>query len=76
MDVERYKMMEVNKHLSEWAIVIERAKLTEIHDSCSDMLDGLQELALEKELAFLDEKKSDPTVQDPHQGPQETRPRR
>ena len=55
MNVERYKM-EINKHLSKNAIVIERAKLTEIHDSCSDKLEELQELASEKELAFLDEK--------------------
>ena len=55
MDVERYKM-EIDKHLSKNAVAIERAKLTEIHDSCSDKLNELQELASDKELAFLDEK--------------------
>jgi hypothetical protein len=55
MDVERYKM-EVFKHLSESKVDIERAKLTEIHDSCSDKLNKLRELASENDLAFLDEK--------------------
>jgi hypothetical protein len=55
MDIERYKM-EVNKHLSERAIVIERAKLTKIYDSCFNKLNELQEIASEKELTFLDEK--------------------
>jgi hypothetical protein len=55
MDIKKYKM-EIFKHLSESAVVIERAKLTEIYDSCSNKLNKLQELASEKELAFLDEK--------------------
>jgi len=49
--------MEINKHLSKSAIEIKRAKLTEIFDCCSDKLGELQELASEKELAFLDEKR-------------------
>jgi hypothetical protein len=55
MEVEKYKE-EVNKHLSERAVPIERAKLTEIHDRCADMLEGLEGLISEKEAAFLDEK--------------------
>jgi hypothetical protein len=74
MDIERYKM-EVNKHLSERAIVIERAKLTEIYDSCFDKLNKLQEIASEKELMFLDEKIRSKAIPQPkilikdHKGP-------
>jgi hypothetical protein len=74
MDIERYKM-EVNKHLSERAIVIERAKLTEIYDSCFDKLNELQEIASEKELTFLDKKIRSKVIPQPkilikdHKGP-------
>ena len=76
MDVERYKM-EVIKHLSKSAIVIERAKLTKIYDNCSDKLNELQEASFGEGTHFSrreDQVKSDPTAQDPHQGPQEARP--
>jgi hypothetical protein len=75
MDIERYKMEEVNKHLSKRAIVIERAKLTEIYDNCFDKLNELQEIASEKELAFLDEKIKSKVIPQPkilikdHKGP-------
>ena len=77
MDIERYKM-EVNKHLSERATVIERAKLTEIHHSCFDKLNELQEIASEKELTVLDERIKSKAIRSPksHQRPQGTRPRR
>ncbi len=52
MDVEDYKM-ETFKHLSKGAIKIERARLTEIYDSCVDKLNELQEPASDKELAFV-----------------------
>jgi hypothetical protein len=55
MNVDKYKE-EVGKHLSKSAVEIERAKVTEIHDSCNDKLDDLTGLASEKEIAFLKEK--------------------
>jgi hypothetical protein len=64
MNVEKYKT-EFLKHLSKSAVAIKRAKLTEIIDNCSDMLNDLEELISEKELAFLDEKINSKVIPQP-----------
>jgi hypothetical protein len=64
MNVGKYKT-EVLNHFSKNAVAIERAKLTKISDNCSDMLNDLEELASEKELAFLDEKINSKVIAQP-----------